>query len=348
MRRNKFSTEMLNVFNLMVEGTKAESIRDNSLSYAEYELNARNKLIDLLGGATDANEIRKQFRRNKIEIYDLVEEMADVIVGERVPQSPFIEQFVETKNRALGDTSDWTYELGDTAVSIRMAGNHWDVNRRKLHDYKANIHFESEWIALHLYDELERFLLGFADMNSFARAIQSGTNNYIKQRVYGLFQSMQNMIPTEYKVTGNTAEDVIKLIQLVQAVGGYGEMTIAGTALALRKLTKNEYTPTVTFAEDQKTALMNTGNIRMWNGYKLLEIPQQLKADSTTELALDDTKLFILGGNSKPIKLEIIGNTRVNEYNEYQSQDMTRGLIVESELAVGAIMPNAMGIVTLV
>ncbi len=95
------------------------------------------------------------------------------------------------------------------------------------------------------------------------------------------------------------------------------------------------------FADSQKEAKANTGSIGDWEGNKLMIIPQTLKS-GTFELALDDSKLFIMGGDVKPIKLEFIGDTRTDmdttgkKYNDMTVKPTEGGKFLRTKTGLGA------------
>ena len=55
-------------------------------------------------------------------------------------------------------------------------------------------------------------------------------------------------------------------------------------------------------------------------------------------------QLFVMGGDVKPIKLEIIGDTRTVEYNAQQTNDMTEGLQIQTQIGMGMILPPYFGV----
>ena len=222
-----------------------------------------------------------------------------------------------------------------------FAGNHWDTNREAL-DNGEEFTLPKEWIFIHVYDELERFLLNITSLEKLTDVIYKSFNKYIKDRLYVQFQNVAQSVPAEFSMSGNSEEAVGSLCDLIQAAGGYSALTIAGTKAALRKLAG--IVPDKMFADSQREAKANTGSIGEWEGNKLMVIPQTLKA-GTFELALDDSMLFIMGADVKPIKLEFVGDTRTQEVRDGRiNNDMTMELQVQTCLGMGMIIPSAFGI----
>ena len=156
------------------------------------------------------------------------------------------------------------------------------------------------------------------------------------------FQNVMDVVPAEFSAKGNSEEAVGALCDLVQAAGGYSNLTIAGTKAALRKL--GAIVPDKYFADSQREAKAHTGTIGEWEGNNLMVIPQVIKA-GTFELALDNDCVFIMGGDVKPIKLEFIGDTRTQEVTDGRiNNDMTMELQVQTCFGMGMMLPEAFGL----
>ena len=271
---------------------------------------------------------------------EIMEEIVNLTISNDFADIPFIDNFVEFKNRALGDKTAW-YSEGKSYLSVAsFAGNHWDTNREAL-DAGAEFTLPKEWVYIHIYDELERFLLNITSFERFTDVIYKSFNKYIKERIYMQFQNVMSVVPSEFSANGNSDEAVGNLCDLVQAAGGYSSLTIAGTKGALRKLADS--VPDRYFADSQREAKASTGVIGEWEGNRLMVIPQVLKPD-TFELALDNDVIFIMGGDVKPIKLEWIGDTRTQEVKDGRiNNDMTMELQVQTCFGISMLLPEAFG-----
>ena len=339
--RTNFSADEMKVFDLandLARGDFSIHVDKEKVTRADLEDYLRDKINnDILKGAT----LYQAYRRNNITLFEIIEEVVNLTISNDFMEIPFIENFVEFKNRALGDKTAW-YSEGKSYLSVvSFAGNHWDTNREAL-DAGEEFTLPKEWVYIHVYDELERFLLGIASLERLTDVIYRSFNKYIKERIYMQFQNIMTALPSEFVANGNSEEAVGNLCDLVQAAGGYGSLTIAGTKAALRKL--GAVVPDKYFADSQKEAKAATGSIGEWEGNKLMVIPQVLK-QGTFELALDNDVIFILGGDNKPIKLEFIGDTRTQEVRDGRvNNDMTMELQVQTCFGIAMLLPEAMGI----
>lgn len=339
MPKFDFSNEEQKTYNLALDLARNDFSVSGEVSKRDLEESLRNTINnDILQGKT----LYQAYRRNKTVLFEIIEEIVTTAIGENVLDSPFINEFVEVKNRALGDNTAFYSEGGMLSVAS-FAGNHWDTNRQSI-DLGEEFTLPKEWYYIHVYDELERFLLGVASLDKLVDKVYKAMNKYIQDRIYAQFQNVANSVPAEFTASGNTEDAIGDLCDLVQAAGGYGSLTIAGTKSALRKLAG--MVPDKMFADSQKEAKAASGSIGEWEGNKLMVIPQTLKS-GTFETALDNKKLFIMGADVKPIKLEFIGDTRTVEYNAQQTNDMTEGLQIQTQIGMGLLLPSYFGLFNL-
>ena len=337
MPRINFSTEEMKIFDLandLARGDYTIHVDNEKVTRKDLEDYAREKINkELLGGLS----LYQAYRRNKHVIFEIVEEIVNLTISNDIMEVPFMDNFVEFKNRALGDKTAW-YSEGKSYLSVvSFAGNHWDTNREAL-DAGAEFTLPKEWVYIHCYDEFERFLLNITSLERLTDVIYKSFNKYIKERCYMQFQNIMDIVPSEFDAKGNSEEAVGTLCDLLQAAGGYSNLTIAGTRGALRKLAG--IVPDKYFADSQREAKASTGIIGEWEGHKLMPIPQVLK-QGTFELALDDSIVFIMGGDVKPIKLEFIGDTRTQDVTDHRiNNDMSYDLQVQTCFGIGMMLPG--------
>lgn len=342
--RTNFSVEDAKIFNLandLARGDFSLYVDKDKVTRADLEKDLRDRINnDILKGAT----LYQAYRRNNIVLFEIIEEIVNLTISNDFADIPFMDAFVEFKNRALGDKTAW-YSEGKSYVTVaKFAGNHWDTNREAL-DGGEEYTLEKEWVYIHVYDEFERFLLGIASLERLTDVIYKSFNKYIKERTYVMFQSVMDVVPAEFTKNCNSEEAIGELCDLVQAAGGYSSLTIAGTKAALRKL--GAIVPDKYFANSQREAKASTGTIGEWEGNRLMVIPQVIK-EGTFELALDNDTLFIMGGDVKPIKVEFVGDTRTQDVKDHRiNNDMTYDLQVQTLFGMGFELPQAFGMAKL-
>ena len=97
-----------------------------------------------------------------------------------------------------------------------------------------------------------------------------------------------------------------------------------------------------------KVKRMTTGNIGMWMGYQVVEIPQVFTA-GTTNRAISDTTLYIMPVvDNKFIKLVNEGDPRIREIAEPDTNmDMTMEYEYQMKLGVGVQVNRLFGVYTI-
>lgn len=334
-----FSKPQLEIYNLaadLIRDDYSHHLGDNKVDKHSLENFLRKKINeDILGGLS----FRQAMRIHGAVFYTIMEEILKVHVGENIINSPFIDNFVEVKRYDLGDKTYW-YSEGGLLTMSTFAGNHWDTNRQAL-DLGSEFTLRPEWAYIHVYEELEQFLVGIGSLEKLMDAIRKATNKFFKERIYKQFQSVSSVVPAEFVKTGNTDAALGDLCDVLQAAGGYDSLTIAGTAGALRKLVN--IVPDKTFADSQREALAQTGSVGTWEGKKLFVIPQALKS-GTYDTALSNDEVFILGGETKPIKLGYYGDIRIDENTDGRgNNDQTIDIQVQTKFEIGMVLPPYFG-----
>lgn len=344
MYKYNFSKEYENTFELIKDlatNNFERHIAGKDLTKYNLENELRSRINnDMLEGKT----FYQALRNNKNTIFEIIETLVNVVIGENVFNSPFVDEFVEIQNRALGDKGEFYSEGGLLSVAT-FAGNHWDTERQSI-DIGDSFTLKPEWIYIHVYEELERFLVGAVSLEKLMDKIYKSISKYVNDRIYAQFQNIANSVPSDFSVTGNTSIAFTALREKVAASGGYNSITISGTRAALKKLTGYTVTDGI-IANSQKEAAASTGSIGTYDGDKLMVIPQTL-VSGTFNLALDDNRVYILDGDSKPIKIDFYGDSRTIEADMTgrSRNDQTVDMQIQTKMGIGMVLPPYFGVYT--
>ena len=336
-----FSAEQNHVFSLAADLVSGNYSLEGGVTKKELENHLRESINkDIFGGLN----FKQALRRHKNTVYEVMEQITDIVVGENVLKSAFVDQFVEVKNRVFGDRTDWVAQ-GDSLLTVAsFAGNHWDTNRQSF-DSGEKFTLPSEWAFIHVYMEFERFMFGIDSFEKLTNAITKSFEAFINERVFAQFHNIASAVPAEFVYIGNDEDAILGLCENLEVFGGYNNMTICGTQGALRKL--GNILPIELIPDALKEQRALNGAYGVWNGYNLMRIPQVKKNDAF-ELALDNNKLFIIGADTKPIKLEYIGDTRAKMIDdEHVNNDLTLDLQVQTKFALGTLLPRYFGVIDL-
>ena len=326
-------------FNLALDLARLDYTLEDGVTVKDLETDLRQKIKDdILGGRTFYQAIRA----NEILIYEITEQIVNVAISENVFDSPFCDAFVDVKYRNLGDESAW-YAEGGLLSTAKFSGNYWDTDRESL-DIGEEIKLPKEWIKIHVYEEIERFYTGVAHLDKVMDKIYKSVNKALQDRIYAQFNNVTNAVPSDFTATCNDSDGVLAMADKVMAAGGYSNLIIAGTRIALNKLAGK--IPTHMFANSQKEAKAMTGSVGNWEGFDLMLIPQTLQSGTFTP-ALDNTKIFILGGDTKPIKVDFYGDTRSKIKDEFENNDQTVDIQLQTLFGMGLVLPAYFAVITL-
>ena len=107
MTKFDFSAEQQRVFSLAEDLVSGNYSLEGGLTKKDLENHLRETINnDIFGGLN----FKQALRRNKNTVYEVMEQITDIVVGENVLKSAFVDQFVEVKNRVFNDRTDWVTE----------------------------------------------------------------------------------------------------------------------------------------------------------------------------------------------------------------------------------------------
>lgn len=342
MAMNHFTENQKTAFQIMRDLANPHfsyNVGGEAVTKAQLENTLRDTINNkMLEGKSFRKVLRNPVVAN--QVFELIEELVDITVVEEIMACPFMEQFAEIRNLALGDKNEF-YSEGGVVYAAEFSGNRWDTDRQQL-DLGSKFSLKTHWIYVHVYDEFERFLLGYASMERLIDKMYKAINRYMKEHIYATFESAGTAVPAHLTASGNSQEQLITLMEQVSALSDTDTVRLAGTRLALAKLgavLEDKY-----FADSQREALAATGSIANWMGAELVVIPQVLKAGSVSELALNNETIFVIAGDSKPIKVVYEGDTYTKMVTDNQvNNDMTFEAQIQTKVGFGLVLSEAFG-----
>lgn len=301
---------------------------------------ARAAFVEILG--TDKLTYQA-WRKHKVEIFEIIEETLNQTLPDAWDNSPFYNELVEVKNYLLGQKNEFVVEDNSVLVVSKFSGNHWNIDRQKLPAGKT-FDVETEWFAVRVYDELERFLKGVVTLAKMFDKIQESLQKDIDARIYSAFNGAGTYLPSAFQETGTLDKDtMLELVQKVQIESGKS-VRIAGTKTALAKL--DSVVASEWISDDMKNEKHTTGRIKVWEGINTIEIPQTFNR-GTYDFKVSDNVLYVMPENFKPIKLYFEGDTRSRELGATDTKDMTLDYELQTKLGVGVAFESLFGTYTL-
>lgn len=283
----------------------------------------------------------QNFRNHKNEIFTVIENVLTTNLPLAWENSPFYDQFVEVKNGALGDKNEFIVEDNSILVASRFSGNHWDTDRQKLQGNKS-FSVSTEWIYIHVYDDLERFLKGTVTLADMITRLQKGFQNEIDSRIYAAFNGIGTYLPAQFQETGSYVKSTMTdLIQRVQ-IATQKNVVLAGSKTALANIADGIDTRWI--SESQKEEMATKGAVLTLTGLGVpaIEIPQAFLR-GTYDFKVANNEIYVLPDNTRPIKLWYEGDVRAREVGSQDNHDQSWDSQIQARLGTGVVVSDLIG-----
>ena len=298
----------------------------------------REAFFEILG---DDKLTYQNFRNHKNEIFTIHENVLNTNLPLAWDNSPFYEQFVERKNGALGDKNEFIVEDNSILVASRFSGNHWDTDRQKLQGKRA-FSVTTEWIYIHIYDELERFLKGNITLAEMVARLQKAFQNEIDGRIYASFNGIGTYLPAAFTETGSYVKSTMtELIQRVQTAS-QKNVVLAGSKTALANIADGIDAKWISNSQKEEMATKGALLTLTGLGVNAIEIPQAF-IRGTYDFKVANNEIYVLPDNEKMIKLYFEGDTRMRDRDYLDNHDQVYDSQIQTRLGVGVVVSNLIG-----
>lgn len=334
--KNNYLVDLTTLMNDACSNRVALFENENTAKYTDQAI--REAFFEILG---EEKLTWQGWRNHKNEIFTVMENVLTTNLPLAWEGSSFYNQFVDRKNGAIGDKNEYIVEDNSILVASRFSGNHWDTDRTKLQARKS-FSVATEWIYLHIYDELERFLKGTITLPQMMAKLQQGFQNEIDTRIYTAFNGAGTYLPAKFQESGSYDKPTMSdLIQRVQTATSKN-VILAGTKRALSSIVTGTEAHILSEAQKQEIAtngaLLNLTGL----GVQAIEIPQAF-VRGTYDFKVNNDVIYVLPDNEQPIKLFFEGDTRARELGAQDTHDQTIDNQVQTKLGVGVVFSNLFG-----
>lgn len=351
MKFMNFAANVQNVFNNDVNDFMAfaDLLTETALGTQKVsKAEANEKIVEVFQGVLglDKNskpaEVRKAIRRNQALVFDIIEETVQNLLVTGWGNDPFMMKYVDQRNLALGDKNEF-YTEDDSVLSVmKVAGNHHDIIRQRLAGGTVKS-IETYWVAIKIYAEFERVVMGLEDWAKFITKVYEAYDRYIKNTVYDTMVGYATALTGMFKKTGSvTAVNLNALCDLVSTATGMPVM-IMGTRAALAKVIELQNASYISDA--MKDEHYRTGVLGMWEGKELVEIPQIFEKGKVGTYKIDNTLLWIMPvADEKFIKVVNEGDTQLSTVaDKGTNMDMTYEYELQTKLGCGVMLSGVFG-----
>lgn len=306
----------------------AYSFGNEKFSYADLNDTLRNELREIAGTYA-------LYRENKNTIFALMEETIDDVLPKKVLEQ--YGQFAEIKTFSQGDKPVFTQRI--TVASKRRAKQ-----------------FITKVGLAGIYEVFKLDGKSYeVPTSAFGGAAQIGFEEFLDKRIdfadvldiimEGLDESLYLEIEralkgavTNLQANNNTTQDSFveaEMDKLLAVADSYGQATIYCTY---------EFAATMVPAEGwisdaMKDQKWNNGYLASYKGHRVIVLPQSYEDETNSKKVIDPSYAWIIptGGNDKPVKVALEGQTIVREI---ENADMSREIQVYKKMGVAAIITN--------
>lgn len=313
--------------NLMQDVALGREIYDSESGRVISKAEANAKILDFsrqVMGITDIKDrkaVRRAIRDNSRQWFDIIEDTVSVVIDTSFKEDDFFNAFVDRKTIGFGDRQDFIVEDEDALFSIAKAGtSHHDHILQRLRGQQT-LPISTERYVVKIGADINKYILGDVDWSKWVSNISRSYVAMIYEETYAQFGNAVTSLPSQFTGTGtldaSTKSDFDEIISAVSAANNGAEVVIMGDKAALSKI--SGLADVNWAAKDQKDSVMNTGNIGIYEGTRLMSIPNRFKDKTLQKYVFPTDELYIVpvvGEEGKFIKMIDEGDTEINEVLE--------------------------------
>lgn len=280
------------------------------------------------------------FRRNKIAIFEILEETLTMLVNEGLTNQ--FDGFADVRNMAWGDQPSFIIDSPDLFQVATISQSNGNLRRQRLDVDKVTITPVPRGVKI--YEDFYRFLVGRISWINMVDKVRRSIVHSVANDVYDAIYQSFSTISTNFKgnATGldqaGARDNFDKLIDRVEAAAN-ARAVIYGTRASLSKVTPAQLSP------DMMNEQNDLGFIGRYKGAELREIRQSLKP-GTQQFAIADDFVLIVPqvGGEKIVKVVNEGTAIIQEVATPQHADMSMEFLFTMNVGIGVLAPFYYGI----
>lgn len=316
---------------------------------ADEMIREKFRLIMGIDNTASKKELRRAIQNHKNEIFQVIEDSVEDMLTSGWADNEFFHDFVDVRNIALGDANEFESEDKSVLTVGKLSGDHWDIDRQRL-GVGEGFRIPTYWVGLGVYEEFERVMAGRADWSRLVNAIYAAMDEYVNALVYkAVISAGTQVLPGSNQFYKTAALDAaahdtfVTMIEDVQTANRGAEVVILGTKTALSKL-KN-LADVNWIAKEDRTDHRNLGHVGIFEGTRVVEIPQVFaKNDTSTRIINDNVLLIMPVADNKFIKLVYEGDSMIREITDNTvNKDMTYEFKYMTKIGVSTIIGRYFG-----
>ena len=295
----------------------------------------REALIAANGGSSKLNV--KALRRNKVEIFEIIEELVPLMVNEGLKGDEFFMNYVEERNIAEGDKNEFVAPDNSTFIVSEIANGIATPRRQRIGE-KTVVSVKTTVHAIRMYEEFSRFMAGRIDWNELVAKVAEAFKAAIYNDIYTAFKGISATtvgLSNAYVGTGTAdAEKILAIVEHTEAANGESAV-IVGTKAALRKC------PGAELGNNAKTDLYNAGYFGKFYGTPMVAVKNRHKV-GTDEFIFDDNTIYVFAGGDKFVKFVREAESYIVE-TQTGNADMSMEYLYTDKYGVAILVNGKLG-----
>lgn len=273
---------------------------------------------EILGITKNATkkELKRAYRDHGNELFDIIIDVIDEVISISWGDQPWFEYLVDYKNIAYGDEQDFQVETPSVLVISKQGESHHDHILQRILP-KQPISIPTARYGAKVGADINKYMVGQLDWASLVEKISEAFVKKVQELSAAQISTLKTQLPAAVKGSGTlnstNKPGFDKIIQKVSSANDGAEVIIMGTKVALKNITA--LADVNWGSKDQRDAMMNTGTLGIYEGTRLVEIPQRYSdkslADASALISDDELIIVPVGYDAKPIKFVDEGDTEI-------------------------------------
>lgn len=278
------------------------------------------------------------FRRNKLDLFEIMQETMDAVVPAQVMQ--VVSQFAEVKNYANGQKPSFKIKKGKIRArkfaTRATASGVYETFRLDTDTIDVNTFV----IGDAAYIDFERFLSGDEDWADYMEALMDGILHRIYKEIYDELISGAKLLGSknQKETVGSFATaDLDNLLKIVKA---YGDPVVVATSDYISQM-GDEVLKQAWGTDADKEEIRNYGRILKYKGVPVVELPVSYEDETNTTEVFGGKFAFVLPSSGyKVMMVAFEGNTIVKEW---ENRDNSMELQAYKKMGTAIVTGNNWG-----
>jgi hypothetical protein len=325
-----------NLIALAMAASKASPSAPVAYSYEGKDFSYAELNDTLYAEMSELAKDNRSYRENKNTIFSIIETVIDNVLPKRV--QGLYESFAEIKNVAQGDKPLFRRKVNNRLRAKQFVTRVGLAGRYEVWKMAGGESFEVPTSAIGgaIQIGFEEFLDGRVDWAEMLNIILEGMDDLIAFEIEAALKAAVTELPAN-NVVATAGFDEAAFDKLVNIAKSYGDVTIYCFDEFATKMIPAE---AWRYSDNMKEQVWTSGHLQGYKGNRVVILGNSVTDETNSEKALDPSYCWIIpnGGDSKPVKVVIEGDTCVKE-NE-SNDDWSRDLHIYKKVGVAALLAN--------